>query len=94
MIYCGSISTFEGNNVFIALSTKNIKKQPEDKLYFSSPLKSLFHSFLHEFYHLLILLELYLKNDTRLNIELIGEQRHKESLKERRILRRHGFDSE
>ena len=94
MEHNGTTFTFSENCVFIGLSPKNIKEQSEAGFCYKSPLKSLFHVFLHEFHHLLVLIDLYLKYDGKINIELIGDQRHKESVKERKKLKRQGIDSD
>jgi hypothetical protein len=91
--HCGSTITWDGDTVLIALSTKNIKEDSEAGYILNTPIKSLFYIFLHEFHHLLVLIDLYLKRDKSITLEMIGAQRHNESLKERRRLRRQGFDS-
>lgn len=91
---CGYIVTIDEDTVLIALSTKNIKETAESENCFSSPIKTLFKVFLYEFKHLLVLIDLYLKREKGINLEMIEENRYKESLKECRRLKRQGFHSE
>jgi hypothetical protein len=84
----------ESDTVLIALSTKKIKEDSEDKYCFSHPIKSLFYTFLHEFHHLLALIDLYLKRDKGANLEMIAEQQNNELLKECRRLRGQEIDSD
>ena len=48
---CGSLNADESDILLIALSTKNIEKESGMGFYYDSPLKSLFHVFLHEAYN-------------------------------------------
>jgi hypothetical protein len=89
---CGETSTWSKNMILVALSTKNISEDSQGGFAYGCCLKSLFHVFLHEFHHLLVLIELYLKRDKGTNLIEISEQRHKESVNERRRLRRSGCD--
>jgi hypothetical protein len=89
---CNAISMWEGDTVFIGLSTQNIKENADSAYGYESPIKLLFHTFLHEFYHVYRLIEAYLKDENDINYEKIAAQRHVESLKERKKLRRQGID--
>ena len=92
---CGLTLVVAEDSIYVALSPKNIKENAEAGFHFKqSILKSLFHVFLHEFHHLLVLVDLYLKREKDTNLENIAECRYKESQKERRRLKRRGLDSD
>ena len=88
--HCGEVSTWGENVILVALSTKNISEDSQAEFAYGCCLKSLFHVFLHEFHHLLVLIELYLERGKGTNLIDISEQRYKDSVNERRRLRRSG----
>lgn len=87
-----AMSTWDENTVLIGLSTQNIKEESDSEYCYESPIKILFHSFLHEFCHVYRLIESYLENDRDINYDKYVAQKNIELLKERKKLKRQGID--
>ena len=92
--FCGVTSMWYEDIVNISLSTKNIKKQSKARYKFNSLIESLFHTFLHELYHLISLIESYLKSDKTSTFELFAKNEHNEIQYERELLIWQGIDSD
>jgi hypothetical protein len=91
----GVTSVLDENSICIALSEKNIKEDMGSRVHSNqSLLKLLFHVFLHEFYHLKVLINLYLNSENGKNLENIAKCRYIERQKECRRLERQGCNSD
>jgi hypothetical protein len=76
---CGSLNADESDILLIALSTKNIEKESGMGFYYDSPLKSLFHVFLHEAYNMFTLIECYIQGDMTSDIGISAGIQNKEN---------------
>ncbi len=91
---CGSFNTHESGMLLIALSTKNIENDSNMGFYYDSQLKSLFHVFLHEAYHLFTLIESYIQGNMTVDIGTLAEKQNEENEKERKeLMNQIGVDS-
>jgi hypothetical protein len=90
--YSGKTIVIDENALIIVLSSKNIRKASDDECCYKSAIKSLFHTFLHEFNHLQVIIESYLNSDKKTDFKTYSTIEYKKSLKEHKKLIREGFD--
>jgi hypothetical protein len=77
----GSFNTNENNMILIALSTDDIENESDMGVYYDWPLKSLFHVFLHEAYHMFTLNESYIQANMTIDIDTLARIQSKENKK-------------
>ena len=88
---CGMFDVLDDDFSYILLSAKELKN---DKYRYKNKIKSLLHMFLHEFYHMYICIDTYLKSDKSMSLYEWQHERYLNYKKECEDMVESGIDED